>query len=129
MRNRDNRQGFRHGIRLGGEPGAQIGGSNNLRLLAEIGIAADMIAMNVGIDDVLQGLVAQFAQRGINFFGKRQKFVIHDQEPVRSGRNANVASGTEQHMNVPADGGFLDFHLAVILMLLLPQGGECEARH
>src|SRR6185437_2884676 len=97
------------------------------RLLAEMRIAAGVVAMPVGVDHEFDRLVCDALECRLDFVGERQELIVNHDDAVVAHAGANVAAQTLQH--VDGSGNFLNFDLHFAEVLALSQGwqgGQCK---
>ena len=58
----------------------------------------------------------QFPQRSLDLLRQRRELVVHDQDPVRTRRNANVSAGAFKHVNIAGDWSCLDLDIRKIAL-------------
>jgi hypothetical protein len=59
----------------------------------------------------------QVFQCRLNLLGQRRILVVHDYDSVLAHGSGNVTAFALQHVNIPGNPGYLDFHPGKILVL------------
>ena len=68
--------------------------------LAEVFVTAGMIAMEMGIDQVLRRIAAGRLDRGNDFFGQRRELVIDHEAAVAAVEQADITALPGQHIDI-----------------------------
>ena len=77
---------------FGRQPGADIVVGDNGSFCAKFRIAARVIAVKMGVEQKFEVALAKVLEQGANLIGQRGEFVVHHQEAVRPGGNADIAA-------------------------------------
>ena len=80
----------------------------------EVRVAPGVIAVDVGVDDVANGLVRQLPNRREHLAAEFGKHGIDHDHPVVADLDGDVAAHTHQHVNVALDGQDFDLDCAEI---------------
>ena len=72
-------------------------GHNEDTGLAEILVAAGMIAMPVGVDHIFHRFGTKILHGGVDLAGQRGKLVVDQHSAIGTIRNADIAAGAEQY--------------------------------
>src|SRR5262249_47993044 len=91
-------------------------------------VSACVVAVIVRVDDEADGFVrdAEILERGLNFFGKGSKLIVHDDDAIFADGGGDVAALTLEHVNVSGNFGDLnlDFRPIGCLFLSRSEGAE-----
>ena len=63
--------------------------------LAQVLVAAGVVAMPMGVDDEADRLVAQLPDGGENLLAERRELIVDQIHAIRPGRHPDVAAGPE----------------------------------
>ena len=91
---------------------------NQRARLAQINIAAGMVAMPMGVDHKADRLWRQQFDRRFNFRRQRRELVINQEYAVRPDRQAHIAAGTDEHIHRIAQLVGFDFNFVELLLRL-----------
>jgi len=98
--------------------------------IGEGGVPAGVIAVIVSIDDEANRLVcdAKIFEPSLDFFGKRSKLVVNDDDSVSADRGRDISSLAFQHVDVSGNFSDLDLDFGPVGSLFLRRGAtaaEC----
>src|SRR5262245_34871784 len=111
------------------EPLTDVRLGDDRSLPSELCVPTRVIPVPVSVQDELQGLVRNALQSRLDLRRKGRELIVHDEETVLSGRDADVPSRPFEHEDSSGHLRGLDLHLVEILLSRRERrysGGERE---
>ncbi len=96
--------------------------------LAEVLVAARVVAVPVGVEHEADRPVADLRDRGHDLLGQRRVLVVDQEDAVRAGRDADVATPAHQHVDAVGDLDRLDLDVLHVL-LSRRRSGQRQRQH
>jgi hypothetical protein len=76
-----------------------------------------VVAVVVGVQNEAHGAGVDLLERGANLIDERGVLIVHDEQAVPAGRDADVAAHAFEHVNIALDLRRLDLHGGEVALL------------